>query len=103
MDEEQRALVASALIDADHLADCAERLLAALNKVAGAEARIDATYGASDSEKNRAQEELEQAEESRSEYWRALRRATYEYRKRAERVRAALTPNAGVTGSGEKI
>ena len=100
MDKIQQAkLMKSALIDADHLAECAERLLAALNKVAGAEASIDATYGASDREKNRAQEEFEQAEAEMSEYWRATHSAAYEYRKRAERARAALTPNVELTGA----
>lgn len=81
----------TALIDADHLAECAEKLLAALNKKAGAQERVEV---ADMPETNRlATIELEQAEEEVSEYWRAVRSATYEYRKRAERARQAIESN----------
>ena len=81
-------LTASALVDADHLADVAEKFLAALNKVDSAQARMDSRGFELD------REALEQAEELRGEYWRAIQSAVYEYRKRAERARAAMVPNA---------
>ena len=80
-------LAASAMVDADHLADTAERLLAALNTATGAQERFDATGYAVDAEA------LERAEETVTEYWRAVRSAAYEYRKRAARARAAMVPN----------
>lgn len=85
-------LAASVLVDADHLADTAERLLAALNAATGAQERFDSTGYAVDAEA------LELAEETVTEYWRSVRSATYEYRKRAERARAAIVPNAELTG-----
>ena len=88
MTTEVLKLTASALIDADHLADTAERLLAALNAFASAEERFDATGYATDAEA------MARAEETCTEYWRAVRIAAYEYRKRAERAREAMVPNA---------
>lgn len=95
MTDEQKRLVLGALVDADHLATCCEKLLAAMNRHHAAvelgevadEADIEACAS--------ALVELEQAETEVSEYWRAIRSAAYEYRKRAERARAALTPNVG--------
>jgi len=98
MTDEQKKLVMSALIDADHLADCASRLLAALNRKAGALDRVEVSEMGDAGAPQRAALELEQAEADVSEYWRATRSADYEYRKRAERARAALTPNAGGNG-----
>lgn len=79
---ERMRLAFPALIDADHLADVAEKMLGALNKVAGAQEQFDARGHKSD------REALEQAEELQSEYFRAVQSAVYEYRKRAERARA---------------
>ena len=92
MNTEGLKLVRSALIDADHLAEVAERLLGALNEVAGAQERFDATGTATDASK------LAHAEEVCSDYWRATQSAVYEYRKRAERARAAMVPNDRVEG-----
>ena len=83
--QEVLALAASALVDADHLADVAEKMLGALNAVAGAQERMAARGHKSD------REALEQAEESRAEYWRAMQSAAYEYRKRAARTKAAMS------------
>lgn len=98
MTDEQKRLVLGTLVDADHLATCCEKLLAAMNRHHAAvelgevadEADIEACAS--------ALVELEQAETEVSEYWRAIRSAAYEYRKRAERARAALTPNAELRG-----
>lgn len=84
MNAEDLKLVRSALIDADHLAVTAERLLAAMNKASGAQGRFDATGYAVDAEA------LNRAEETVGEYWLAVRSAVYEYRKRAERARSAM-------------
>lgn len=93
-------LALSALIDADHLADCAERLLAALNRKAGAIERVEVADMGGIGAPERAAMELEKANETVSEFWRGVQGAAYEYRKRAERARAALKwPNAGVTGA----
>lgn len=89
MTDEAQKLVLSALIDADHLAECAERLLAALNKVAGAEERCEAFEGAG---AWTVLAEIEKAKELRSEYWTAVKTAAGEYRHRAVRARAALAP-----------
>jgi uncharacterized protein YaaN involved in tellurite resistance len=88
MSTEFQKLASSALIDADHLAEVSERLLAALNELDSAQARFDARGFALDAEA------LRRAEETRSEYWRAVQSAAYEYRKRAARARAAMVPNA---------
>lgn len=93
MTDEQKRLVQGALVDADHLAECAERLLRALNRKAGAIERVEVSDMSDAGAQQRAAIELEQAEEEVSEFWRSVRSATYEYRKRAERARAALTPN----------
>lgn len=88
MKAEDKQLIMGALFDADHLAHCSEKLLAALNSVAGAESRCDAVEEEND--KLLAEAVLQQAEELRSEYWQAVQSAIYEYRKRAERARAVL-------------
>lgn len=88
--EKKAEMSKAALVDADHLADVAEKFLAALNKVDSAQAKMDSRGFELD------REALEQAEELRGEYWRAIQSAVYEYRKRAERARAAMVPNAGV-------
>lgn len=85
--DEVRRMTIGALVDADQLAHCAERMLGALNEVAGAQAMVDAVDTAA------AYGRLQAAEELRSEYWRAIQSAAYEYRKRAARLRAALTHN----------
>ena len=88
---EQKRIVMGALFEADHLATCAEKLLAALNRKAAAIERCEVADMGDIGAPSRAALELEQAEAEVSEYWRAVRNATYEYRGRAERARAALT------------
>lgn len=92
--QEARQAVRGALVDADHLAACAEQLLAALNRKAGAAERVSAvdwsTDGSDEGVRNQAELELEQAEEICSELFQGVKSATHEYRKRAERARAAL-------------
>ena len=101
MTEETMKAVRSALLDADHLAECSERLLAALNRKAGAQDRLDVAELGGDAEAHqRAEDELEDAKAEVSEFWRAVRSATYEYRKRAERARQAMGSNAEVSGAG---
>ena len=95
MNEEQQRLVKSALLDADHLAECAERLLAALNRKAVAIERVEVADMGDIGAPARAALELEKAEELCSDCWRAVRSAAYEYRTREERARVALSPNAG--------
>ena len=100
MDEAMKA-ARSALIDADRLADCSERLLSALNMQAGAQDRLDVAELGGDAEAHqRAEDELEHAKAEVSEFWRAVRSSTYEYRKRAERARQAMGSNAEVSGAG---
>lgn len=94
MTDEAMKAVRSALIDADHLAHCSERLLAALNRKAGALERVEVADMGDAGAPARAALELEQAEADVSEYWRAVRSATYEYQKRAERARQAMGSNA---------
>lgn len=89
--DEARKLALSALVDADHLADCAERLLAALNRKTGAIERVEVADMGDIGAPERASLELEQANEAVSEFWRGVQGAAYEYRKRAERARAALS------------
>lgn len=93
MTDEAMKAARSALIDADHLAECAERLLRALNRKAGAMERIEVADMGDIGAPQRAAIELEQVEEEVSEFWRAVRSATYEYRKRAERARQAMGSN----------
>lgn len=97
-DETMRA-ARSALIDADHLAECSERLLAALNRKAALE-RVDLAEFGDIGAPKRAADELEAANEEVSEFWRAVRSATYEYRKRAERAWQAMGPNGQISGAG---
>lgn len=85
--DEAKKLALGALCDADHLADCAERLLAAANQVAGIEARIDVSHGEA---LKSAKEALELAEALRSELWTSVRGAIAEYRVRASQARDAL-------------
>ncbi len=98
MTDEQKRLVRGALVDADHLATCCEKMLASMNRHHAAVERGEAVDEADIEACAAALVELEQAETEVSEYWRAIRSAAYEYRKRADRARAALTPN--VVGKG---
>lgn len=91
MTDEAMKAVRSALIDADHLAECSERLLAALNKRFGAEQRLSAEVEGPRIKEAAA--ELERAEETVSEFWRGVQSAACEYRKRAERARKAMGSN----------
>lgn len=85
----ERKLALSALIDADHLAECGLRLLAALNKRAGAKDANHIEQTATSAA------ELQNADELVSEYWGAVQSAAHEYRKRADRFRALLSANQG--------
>ena len=91
MKDEQHRLVESAMFDADNLATCAEKLLAALNRKAAAIESCEVADMGDIGAQARADLELEQAEAEVSEYWSAVRRATYEYRNRAELARNSLT------------
>ena len=102
MTDEAMKAARSALIDADHLAECAERLLAALNRKAGAIDRMEVSDVDGEMHQ-RAATELEQADEEVSEFWRAVRSATYEYRKRAERARKAMGSNVELTGAARPL
>lgn len=93
MTDEAIKAARSALIDADHLAECAERLLASLNRRDGAIERVEVADMGDIGAPQRAANELEAAQEQVSEFWRAVRSATYEYRKRAERARQAMGSN----------
>lgn len=101
MTNEQKRLVQGALVDADHLAAYCEKMLAAMNRHHAAVERGEVVNESDIEACAAALVELEQAETEVSEYWRAIRSAAYEYRKRAERARAALTPNAGNEGPGK--
>ena len=94
MTDEAKQMALSALVDADHPAACCEKMLAAMNRHHAAVERGEVVDEADIEACAAALVELEQAETEVSEYWRAIRSAAYEYRKRAERARAALTPNA---------
>ncbi|QRM19525.1 hypothetical protein GBK02_08985 [Dechloromonas sp. TW-R-39-2] len=94
MTDEQKRLVHGALFDADHLATCCDNMLKAMNRHHAAIERGEVVDETDIEACAAALVELEQAESDVSEYWRAIRSATHEYRKRAERARAALTPNA---------
>ena len=94
MTDEQKRLVRGALVDADHLATCCEKMLASMNRHHAAVERGEAVDEADIEACAAALVELEQAETEVSEYLRAIRSAAYEYRKRADRARAALTPNS---------
>ena len=96
MTDEAKRMALSALVDADHLAVCCEKMLAAMNRHHAAVERGEVVDEADIEACAAALVELEQAETEVSEYLRAIRSAAYEYRKRAERARAALTANAGI-------
>ena len=87
MTDEQKRLVQGALVDADHLANCCEKMRAAMNRHHAAVDRGEVVDEADIEACAAALVELEQAEADVSEYWRAIRSAAYEYRKRAERAR----------------
>ena len=97
MTDEQKRLVYGALFDADHLATCCDNMLKAMNRHHAAIERGEVADETDIEACAAALVELEQAESDVSEYWRAIRSATHEYRKRAERARAALTPNAAIS------
>ena len=94
MTDEQKRIVQGALVDADHMATCCEKMLAAMNRHHAAVERGEVVDEADIEACASALVELEQAEAEVSEYLRAIRSSAYEYRKRAELARAALTPNA---------
>lgn len=96
MPDDAAKAVRPALIDADHLAECAERLLAALNRKAGAVERVEVADMGDIGAPQRAADELADANEQVSEYWRGVQGAAYEYRKRAERARKAMGSTAGL-------
>jgi hypothetical protein len=92
-------LANGAMFDADHLSVCSERMLAALNRKHAAVERCEVADMGDIGAPARAQAELEAAEADVSEYWRAIQSAASEYRKRAERFRAALS---AADAKGEK-
>ena len=92
MTDEAMEVVRSALIDADHVANCSERLMAALNRQFSAEQSLSVEVEGDRIQE--AAEELAQAQEAVSEFWRSVWHATYQYRKRAERARQAMGSNA---------
>ncbi len=72
------------LNDADHLADSAEQLLLALNKLYGAEAKAEAAETAT----NVAA--VDQCQSEVADFFTGVRLATHEYRKRARRYRESV-------------
>lgn len=99
---EERKRCTAALMDADHLASCADRLLAALNQVAGAQAGLEvAKLDGESVELGQWQTALERAKELRSECWGAVQNAAYNYRKRAARAREER-PNASGGGADDQ-
>lgn len=74
-------LMSAALCDADHLAEVSLRLLAALNKQAGAREAHEVHDTMETAQKQ------DEAQQTVSEYWRAVQDAAGEYQKRADRVR----------------
>lgn len=75
---------AAALCDADHLAEVSLRLLAAMNKLAGAREAHELHDTVETSQQQ------DQAQDLVSEYWRAVQDAAGEYQKRAERARRQM-------------
>lgn len=87
-------LTASALTDAEHIARCAEALMTALNEQAvaieGMEAYSGYHSGIDKDAADEAERALDAANDARTEAWRSLRSAIYEFRKRRDRVTSAL-------------
>lgn len=81
--------VLSALVDADHMALCASKLLISINRVYAAGCKLDTLIG-KDDEYAQQLDVVDQYNSEQSELWSALKSAIYEYRKRAERVKAAI-------------
>jgi len=103
MTDEAKQMALSALVDADHLASCCEKMLEAMNRHHSAAARGELAGETDIEECAAALVEMEQAETEVSEYWRAIRSAAYEYRKRAARARAAFTPTTCANnGAGQE-
>lgn len=86
--ERQNAELVKALYDADHLADCAMSLLLAMNRLTGAEDRLEID-DLDDVAREMAEKEHAQASAQVSEFWTGTRDAAHEYRSRAEKVRTA--------------
>jgi len=99
MTDEAKRMALRALVDADHLAACSEKMLGAMNRHHAAVERGEVVDETDIEACASALVELEQAEAEVSEYWRAIQSAAYEYRKRATRARAALTQNVAMSGS----
>lgn len=76
------------LTDADHLAQVAEQLLQALNKLAGAEAKAELE----ETEENT--EAVEQCQSEVADFFTGVRLATHEYQKRARRYRESVAASA---------
>lgn len=89
--ESLEKLTASALTDAEHVARCAEALMTALNEQAVAIEGMEACATGTDRDAaDEAERALDAANDARTEAWRSLRSAIYEFRKRRDRVTSAL-------------
>lgn len=86
------ALVGPALNYASHIADCTERLMAAMDRFDEADEAVACADTAD--EEQTATDTREEAALDIGEHRRAIANAIYEYRKRLPEVRAALRPNA---------
>lgn len=74
----------AAVTDANHLAEVAVRLQAALNNEHDAQEAYDSAE--TDEQRDAAEERLQDAREDRGEMWSAVSSAVHEYRKRAART-----------------
>jgi hypothetical protein len=95
--DNEKKLVISALIDGDHMANCAKKLLMSINKVDSAGCKLDTLIGKGE-EYSQQLMVVDEYNAERNEYWSALKSAIYEYEKRADRVRVTLSPNPSITG-----
>ncbi len=94
VNDEQKRIVRAALVDANHLAECCANMMQAMNRHHAA-VELGEIVDETDIEAcANALIELEQAEADVSEYMQAIRRASYEYKKRSDRAWAELTANA---------
>lgn len=84
----------SALVDADHLAVCASKLLLSINKVDSAGCKLDTLIG-NDDEYAQQLDVVDQYNSERSERWSAVKNAIYEYERRATKAKAAITAAGG--------
>src|SRR3546814_21137032 len=90
-------IVGPALTYASHIADCTERLMAAMDRFDEADEAVACADTAGEEET--ATETREEAALDIGEHRRAITNAIYEYRKRLPNVRDALPPNTPYIGS----